>query len=887
MRKRFFSDIRLRTPAKNISRGIELNNTTMTFETGQIAPLADGSIVAKHGSTSILATAVSESLSMFEAYGKTRPGFLPLSVDVREKMYSVGTIPSTRTGREMGVNDSEILASRIVDRSIRPLFPGGYYLDSQIVATVLSLDPDCAYDTLCINAASAAISVSDIPWAGPVAAVRVAIVNGDFVANPNRDEIERSDLNLIYVGTGQDGSKCVMIEADGAEIPKDQFMEALRFARDATVPILNVQNEFAALHGKEKRVVPDLEPNRHVLDTALTFGVDKAMSVLRLPDLSKSERGVMMGRVRKEITEHLENDAQIEVEEKNRGVPDAVCKRAYRRLVLNENKRADGRGIDEVRPLLIDVGCLGESVHGSAYFGRGDTHTLCIATLGQYEARQNEFAKLNANVGLNDNFMVHYEFPPYSVNETGRIGGINRRMVGHGKLSEKAIAPLLARRQKQSSTPLIGPQSKDFPYFVKINSEVTASDGSSSMSTVCGASLAMFDAGVPLSKHVAGISVGIMSTLEPGEQPFDRYKILTDIRGLEDHYGDCDFKIAGTQDGLTAIQLDIKLKTGIPVDILCEALEQAEIARLGVLSKMNEVKPLPRQGVRSSAPTVQSIPIAQEDRKVVIGKGGSMIKCLEKLFDCKSSLDDHGNMVIFGSNSDTVEKTIEAVRGVVLYEIADGDVCSLQVKNINEKAGFNVSVKAASKDAQNLLSQDELEEIWKINAEHKSGFVPKRFYGHNFSEVKLGDVFEGISTKGFKGKDDMLFKVGDVDVSAMSRGGSRYGGGRQGGGARHGGGRQGSGGGGKKKVFKSRDSQGEKNKQQRQGGQQKTKKPQQQQQQQRKKPQQQQQPLSKKVEKKFKNNDDNVKSSLSSNTDSSSSSSSSSGMFDWIRNKIK
>ena len=586
MLRRFFSDgVRLQKSSRNVSRSLELNKMGLTFETGQIAPLADGSILAKHGSTTILATAVSESLSMFEAYNKSRPGFLPLSVDVREKMYSVGSIPVTRTGREMGVNDSEVLTSRIVDRSIRPLFPSGYYLDSQIVATVLSVEPDCAYDTLCINAASAAICVSDIPWLGPVAAVRVGIVDGDFVANPNRDEIERSDLNLIYVGTGSDGSKCVMIEADGAEVPKDQFMEALRFARDATVPILELQQEFAALNGKEKRVIPDLEPDRHVMDAAMTFGVDKAMSVLRLPDLSKSERGVMMGSVRKEITAQFENEIEDE-RGNNKSVPDTVCKRAYRRLVLNESKRADGREIDEVRPLLIDAGCLGDSVHGSAYFGRGDTHTLCVATLGQHDTRPNEFAKLNANVGSNENFMIHYEFPPYSVNETGRVGGLNRRMIGHGKLAEKAIAPLLARRT--SNDVLIGPQSESFPYFVKVNSEVTASDGSSSMSTVCGASLAMFDAGVPLRKHVAGISVGLMTSLEEGEEPFDRYEILTDIRGLEDHYGDCDFKIAGTLDGLTAIQLDIKLKSGIPVDVLCEALDRAEIARLSVLSKMNE-----------------------------------------------------------------------------------------------------------------------------------------------------------------------------------------------------------------------------------------------------------------------------------------------------------
>eukprot|EP00940_MAST-03C_sp_MAST-3C-sp2_P000569 g569.t1 len=787
---------------------VSKDGAVMSLTTGKIAPLCDGSVVARHGDTVVLSTAVSQSLSLHKSLGKSRPSFLPLSVDVREKTYSLGEIPTTRTGREF-FSDTEVLLSRMVDRSIRPLFPRGYFLETQVISTVLSFDDLHMHDVLSINGASAALCVSDIPWNGPLAAVRVGLIDGEFVANPSRDEMRSSasELNLVYVGTGEDGGKVIMLESDGYEVPKDQYAEALRFAARATAPILDMQRELASKVGRPKREMPPMIPDPEILDAATTFGLDAAMSVLRLPDLSKQERGVALGAARDETKAHVaklceassdtESDASELSVVAESTVPDLVCKRAYRRLVLDEGRRADGRDLDEVRPLLIHPGNLPDTVHGSAYFGRGDTHTQCSATLGNFVPRKTQFAKMDVTVAGNGKedqlFMLQYEFPPYSVNETGRVGGINRRMIGHGKLAEKAIAPLLFR----DGSPKIGPGT-DFPYFVKAVSEITASDGSSSMATVCGASLALFDAGVPLDASVAGVSVGLMTPVEKREngrttggeivdddERWKDYRILTDIRGLEDHYGDMDFKIAGTKRGLTAVQLDIKLPNGVPVDVLCEALDQGERARHAVLDQMTRVVGKPRASVKDAAPQAATLTIAGSGaRGTVIGKGGSTIRLVEALFGASikfgdnNSLDESApvSLTLLAPSRKDLRRARAAIEGVLLYKVGESETCEAVVTK-HGHSGIKVALKAASAEAREVLEASELDMLHSsvLGSIEREGYIPKSKLPSPIQTIQVGDKLSatriGSSLKGagiFEVKSDTPVTATQAPSSSSS-----------------------------------------------------------------------------------------------------------------------
>ena len=610
---------------------VEIGGRTLSISTGLLAKQADGAVVVRYGDTLLLVTATSSK--------EVREGvdFLPLIVDYRENTYAAGKIPGGFFKREGKPTEREVTISRLIDRPIRPLFPNGYNYDTQIVASLLSYDRENEPDTLGIIGASAALMISDIPFNIPIAAVRVGYIDGNYVINPTNTELENSTLNLVVAGS-KDG--LVMVEAGAFEESEERMLEAFEIAHQEIRKIIEKIEELREKVGKPKREFEEeVLPGDKLAEVEEKIG-QKIYEAINLEGKLNKERAI------KELKKSFLEEYPEEEQDLWGKLFDEVKKNVFRRQVLEERRRPDGRKFDEVRPLHIEVGLL-PRVHGSALFQRGETQALVTTTLGTFE----DIQRLDLLQGEDmKRFMLHYNFPPFSVGEVSPLRGPSRREIGHGALAERALRASI-------------PPEEDFPYTIRVVSDILESNGSSSMATVCGGCLALMDAGVPLKYPVAGIAMGLIYEND------DKYAILTDIAGLEDHYGDMDFKVAGSRNGITALQMDIKIKK-VSQEILRSALAQAKEARLYVLEKMLEVLPEPRKEISPHAPRIIILHVKPEKIKDLIGPSGRTIKNIIEKTGAKINIEQDGNVTIA---ADTVEEA-EAARKAVIEVTQDAEV---------------------------------------------------------------------------------------------------------------------------------------------------------------------------------------------------------------------
>ncbi|HEV7926779.1 MAG TPA: polyribonucleotide nucleotidyltransferase [Verrucomicrobiae bacterium] len=629
------------------------------IETGKLAKQADGAVTVQLGETIVLVAAVAASKA------KAGQEFFPLTVDYREKAAAAGKFPGGYFKREGRPTEKEILTSRLTDRPIRPLFPKGWFNEVQVQSLLLSADGENDSDILSILGASASLAVSDIPWDGPLGALRIGRVNGQFIANPTHSQMKDSDLDLIYVGNSSD---VVMFEGAAKEITEADFSAALKFGHDCCQPLIQAQKELAARGGKKKRditvsVVPD-----DILTEAKRLAGERMVPALLTH--KKLEREAAVKALTDEIGAKLVEKFTAEK------VTDNVLKEAFyyiqketvRGLIMNESKRLDGRGFDAIRPISCEVGMLPRA-HGSSLFSRGETQAMALVTLGTTEDAQ-EFDSYTGGE-TQKKFILHYSFPNYSVGETGRISGPGRREIGHGALAERSIEPML---------PL-----ETYPYAVRVTSEILESNGSSSMATVCGGTLALLDAGVPLKRSVAGISIGICTEHDDLDK-ISAYKLLTDIIGWEDSFCDMDCKIAGTEKGITGFQLDLKLR-GLPHNIMSEALEKARLARLSILQTMAATLAEPRKEMSPYAPRIVQVKINPEKIGALIGPGGKNIKRLVEESGCEINIDDDGTVNIYSVSAEGMKIARDAIEGMTA-EAEVGRIYRGKVVTIKEFGAF-------------------------------------------------------------------------------------------------------------------------------------------------------------------------------------------------------
>ncbi len=623
---------------------IEVNGLPYVIETGRLAKQANGAVLASHGETVVLATAVSS--------GKPREGadFLPLMVDYQEMYYSSGRIPGNYFRREIGrPSEKETLTSRFIDRPLRPLFPDGYNYDTQIIVSALSVDPDVDADVIAITAASAALTVSDIPFNGPIAGIRVGHVDGKYIVNPTRSQLMDSDLNLIVAGSKD---AIVMVEGCASIVTEEEVLEAILFAQDAIRPLIELQEELRAKVGKKKFIVTPPERDEDLEKKVRELASSELESALSIP--SKVDRNHAKKMLKERVVEELcvaYPDAQPQIS----AILKDLEKEIMRSMILEKESRIDGRKFDEIRPISCEVGVLPRT-HGSAIFTRGETQVLAVTTLGSSEDEQ----RIESPSGQEfKHFILHYNFTPFSVGEVRPLRGPARRDIGHGALAERALAAVV-------------PLPDDFLYTIRVVSEVLESNGSSSMATVCGGCLAMMDAGVPIRDMVAGIAMGLILDEESGKAV-----ILSDILGDEDHLGDMDFKVAGTQEGITALQMDIKVK-GISKDILHRALMQAKEGREFILGKMHDVIEKPREQLSKYAPRVTNLTISPEKIKDLIGPGGKTIKAIVADTGAKIDIEDTGEVHVFSTSPEAAEKAVKEIERITrvpkVGEVYDGVV---------------------------------------------------------------------------------------------------------------------------------------------------------------------------------------------------------------------
>lgn len=637
----------------------EIGSRLITFETGKIARFANGSVVLGMEETKVLSTVTSSK-------GDSVRDFLPLTVDYQEKQFAQGVIPSTYLRREGAPKERELLCGRLVDRPIRPLFPAGFYHEVQVMASVLSSDGRRDPDVMAANATSAALMLSDIPWGGPIGVIRIGRICGQFVVNPTMDELSLSDLNLVYACTKD---KTLMIDVQAGGISEKDLEAGLRLAHPEAVKYLEPQIRLAAKAGKHKKDYKLSLVSDRTLEKVRNLTEAKIEAVFTDPSYGKFERGEALDNIAQEVKRTLEEECDTESLTVLSKVVDRVRKGVVRNRIIAEGFRVDGRSLDEVRPLYCEAGYL-PNLHGSSLFSRGDTQVLCTVTLGAPRDAQ----RLDSLVGPpTKRFMLHYSFPPFSINEVGKRVGLNRREVGHGTLAEKALLAVL-------------PPEDDFPYTVRINSEVMASDGSTSMATVCGGSMAMMDAGIPLQEHVAGVSVGLVSEVDPSTGEIKDYRIVTDILGLEDHLGDMDFKIAGTRKGVTAVQLDIK-PAGIPLDIICECLEPALKGRLQILARMDQEISAPRTRDHRNSPRLATLKFSNDALRRLIGPLGVLKRKIEEDTGARMSVSDE-TLTILAKNQTVLERVQEKIDFIIGREIEVGGIYKGIVSSIKEYGAF-------------------------------------------------------------------------------------------------------------------------------------------------------------------------------------------------------
>jgi len=629
---------------------LEIGGRNLSIEIGRVGKQADGSALVRYGDTIMLVTATCKKDSSGEK------NFLPLIVDYRENTYAAGKIPGGFFKREGKPSEREILVARLIDRPIRPLFPEGYFLDTQIVALLLSADLENEPDTLGIIGASAALYFSEIPYTTPIGAVKVGLVDEQFVINPTSSQLENSPLNMVVAGN-EDG--ICMIEAGANEVEEEKVLEGLLLAHQEIKKIVAAQKElFAQLNIKKMEIQakqPDPEKVKKI-EEEISQELLQAIQIKQKKASEKASEEILnrlLARIPKENTEEISETKEIFYQ---------LQKKLVRDLILNQGKRADGRAFDELRPISIEVGLLPRT-HGSALFTRGETQALATVTLGTFEDVQ----RLD---GLGEEaekrFMLHYNFPPFCVGEVSFMRAPGRREIGHGALAEKGILPAI-------------PDEETFPYTIRIVSDILESNGSSSMATVCGGTLALMDAGVPLKFVVAGIATGLV-------KEGDRYAILTDIAGLEDHYGDMDFKVTGSEKGITAIQLDLKIPYLTP-QILREAFQQSRKARLEVLEKMKAVLPAPRPELSPYAPRIITLFINPEKVGDVIGPAGKMIKKIVSQTNAKIDIEENGKVTIAASDMESAEKAKQMIREITV-EVEMGQVYTGKVVRLEDYGAF-------------------------------------------------------------------------------------------------------------------------------------------------------------------------------------------------------
>ena len=659
----------------------EVGGKPLTIQTGKVAKQASGSVVVQYGETIVLVTVVGSR-------DERNMGFLPLTVEYMEKIYAAGRIPGNYFRREIGrPSEKETLTARLIDRPIRPLFPKGYNCEIQVIATVLSMDQENDPDVLAMVGASAALEISDVPFAGPIAAVRVCRIDGEFVANPPISLWDQADISIV-VAASKTG--VVMVEGGADIVNETDMLDAIYFGHEAILPLIAIQEELKASCGKPKR---DFEPPK--MDEALYEAVGEAvktplMEALVVPD--KMDRQQAIRQVKADMIKKFaddENDRTSEIKE----IFGAWQKKLSRQLVLTEKRRMDGRKFDEVRPITCEVGTLPRP-HGSALFTRGETQVLGIMTLGSaYDEQRVE----TLNGEEMRPFMLHYNFPPYSVGETKRISGPSRRDIGHGGLSTRAIERVL-------------PDKADFDYTIRLVSEVFESNGSSSMGTVCSGILALMDGGVPIKAPVAGIAMGLV-------KEGDQVAVLTDILGDEDHTGDMDFKVAGTAEGITALQMDIKIHE-LSKDIMQTALDQARVGRLHILDKMNEALTAPREEISSYAPTIITITINPDKIRDIIGPGGKVIRAIQSETNTRLEIDDSGTVKIAA----TSKEDSDAAKARIKEITADPEVGGIYDGTVVKIMDFGAFVQIMpGTDGLVHISQLANHRVQKVTDEVKEG----------------------------------------------------------------------------------------------------------------------------------------------------------------------
>ena len=638
---------------------VQVGDKQIVIETGKLAKQADGAVTVQLGETIVIVAAVAATKA------KEGQEFFPLTVDYREKAAAAGKFPGGYFKREGRPTEKEILTCRLTDRPIRPLFPKGWYNEVQVQTVVLSADGENDPDILSIIGASAALMVSDIPWAGPLGAVRVGRVKGKFIANPTHSEQTESDLDLVYVGNEND---IVMYEGSANEITEADFNAALKFGQECCAPLIAAQKELVAKAGKKKREITLTKASDEILQEAKKLAGDRFVPALLTP-----------GKLAREAAcKAIQDEVGVKLVEKFGAekvtpfiVKDAfyyIQKEAVRSLILDSGKRLDGRAFDVVRPISSEVGILPRA-HGSALFSRGETQTVTLATLGTGDDVQ-EFDSYTGG-DSEKKFLLHYNFPNFSVGETGRIAGPGRREIGHGALAERSLEPML---------PL-----GNYPYSVRVTSEIMESNGSTSMASVCGGSLALMDAGVPMVRPVAGISIGLCAEYGANDK-FAQYKLLTDIIGWEDHFCDMDCKIAGTEKGITGFQLDLKLR-GIPHSIMTEAVEKARVARMHILGEMAKTLAESRKEISKYAPRIETIKINPEKIGALIGPGGKNIKKLVEESGCEINIEDDGTVNIFSVSPEGMKIARDAIMGMTA-EAEVGKVYRGKVVTIKEFGAF-------------------------------------------------------------------------------------------------------------------------------------------------------------------------------------------------------
>jgi len=609
----------------SLKRQIDFGGRPFSIETGKVAKQANGSVMVQYGETVVLVTAVASE--------KKREGldFIPLTVNYLEMTYAAGRIPGGFFKREGRPTDRETLISRFIDRPLRPLFPKGFQNEVQIIATVLSADLDNDPSILGMIGASSALSLSDIPFDGPIAGAKVGRIDGEFVLNPTHEELEMSDIDLFVAGSE---NAIIMVEGSAKEVKEEEILEAILFGHRSLKPVIALQEEMKSAAGVTLREFELQRPETTLYEKVSAVAQEKLKETFQITEKGKRREG--LEEILQAAFQHLGAEDEPS-QQMVRVAFEEVYRKLVRKLILEKKQRIDGRGLSEIRPITCEAGILPRT-HGSALFTRGETQVLAVVTFGTSEDEQ----KINSLTGETyKSFMLHYNFPPFCTGEVSPLRSPSRREIGHGALAERAILPVL-------------PSNENFPYTIRIVSEVLESNGSSSMATVCGSSLSLMDAGVPVKAPVAGIAMGLI--VEDGESI-----VLSDILGDEDHLGDMDFKVAGTSEGVTAIQMDIKVR-GISKEIMRKVLDQAREGRLHILSKMNETISEPRKDLSRHAPRIVSLQVKQEKIRDVIGPGGKNIRAIVDQTGVKVDVEDSGLVKLASPSYESIEKAIYMIK---------------------------------------------------------------------------------------------------------------------------------------------------------------------------------------------------------------------------------